>query len=282
MKHFLLRHWRGELPLAQALWLNGVALTIVIIEFDNLSLFGSWQSTVDSFPAFFTLAACSTLFLVIIPLWQMRGLWRTADHHINHVGTILAGRGAQTVATVLTLLAVVRVIGAVGDITLLTPPVLNTGAYRNEIEVRSGGREIEVRGGFGFGLAERMADTLAIHPTIRRVRLESWGGSGNEAAKLAMLIERYGLNTYTGRFCANTCVVPFISGRHRTLKRHGRLVFSGDYGLPQSAIERLERRGVGKNFLRRWTQFGSRTWYPSERELRLSGVVDTMLGNPGR
>jgi len=96
MINFLVRHWRGELPLAQALWLNGVALTIIIIGFANLALFGRWQSTVDSLPAYVTLVASSVLFLCIIPIWQMRGLWRTADHHIDHVGTILAGRGAQT------------------------------------------------------------------------------------------------------------------------------------------------------------------------------------------
>jgi hypothetical protein len=282
MINFLVRHWRGELPLAQALWLNGVALTVIITGFINLSLFGRWQSTVDSLPAYVTLVVCAILFLFIIPLWQMRGLWRTADHHIDHVGTILAGRGAQTVATVLTLLAVVRVFGAIGDIALLTPAALNTGIYRAQIEVRPGGREIRVLGGFGFGLADRVADILVKHPAIRRVRLESWGGSATEATLLAELIERYRLNTYTGRFCANTCVVPFIFGRHRTLQRRGRLAFSGAYGLPQSAIEQIRQRGVGQNFLRRWEQFGPRTWYPSERELRLGGVVDTMLGNPGR
>jgi hypothetical protein len=47
---FLIRHWRGELPLAQALWLNGVALTAVIFGFSQLSIFGRWQSALDSYP----------------------------------------------------------------------------------------------------------------------------------------------------------------------------------------------------------------------------------------
>ena len=276
--HFLVRHWRGELPLAQALWLNGIALSVAIILFANLSLFGRWQSNVDSLPAFVALLAGSTLFLVVIPTWQMRGLWRAAERHIDHVGTILAGRGAQAVAAVLTLFAVVRVIGALGDIALTSPVVLNTGIYRAQIEVRPGGREIRVRGGFGFGLAERMADVLAEHPNVRRVRLDSWGGSLTEAIRLAELIERHHMNTYAGRFCANTCVVPFISGRHRTVSGSRRLAFSGAFGLPHSALERFQQRGISRDFLLLWGQFTARTWYPSALDLRSGNVVDTMLG----
>jgi hypothetical protein len=209
-------------------------------------------------------------------------LWKAADHHIAHVGTILAGRGAQTVATILTLLAVLRVAGAIGDVTLMAPVVLNSGIYRAEITVRLNGREIELRGGFGFGLANRMADILAEYPSIRRIRLESWGGSLTEAIRIAQLIERYQLNTYTGRRCTNTCVVPFIAGRHRTLKGLGRLAFTDAYGLPQSANEQFRRRGIKRNFLRSWENFNPRTWYPTKRELYFGGVVDTVLLNPGR
>jgi hypothetical protein len=81
--------------------------------------------------------------------------------------------------------------------------------------------------------------------------------------------------------CANTCVVPFIAGRHRTLKSPGQLAFTEAYGLPQSAIDQLRRRGITQTFLQSWEQFNPRTWYPTIRELHFSGVVDTVLGNPG-
>ena len=280
--HFLIRHWRGELPLAQALWLNGVALTAVIIGTANLSLVGRWQSAVDSRPEFFMLTACSAIFLIIIPVWQMRGLWRAADHHMNHVGTILAGRGTQIIATILTLLAVLRVIGAGNDVILLSPAALNTGIYHSQIEVQMQGREIEIRGGFGFGLAERVANILAEQPAIRRVHLDSCGGSLTEAILLARLIESHQLNSYTSEICSNTCVMPFIFGRHRVLKRGCRLAFSNAYGLPQSALEGIQSRNIRGSFIHRWKLFGAQAWYPNERELRFSGVVNTMLGNPSR
>jgi len=279
---YLIRHWRGELPLAQALWLNGVALTAVIFGFSQLSIYGRWQSTIDSYPDLTALTIFSIIFLIIVPVWQLRGIWKAADHHIDHVGTILAGRGAQTVATVLTLLAVIRVTGAVGDVALMAPVALNTGIYRADIIVRKNGRELEIRGGFGFGLSGRMAVILADYPAIRRIRLESWGGSLTEAIKLAQLIERNQLNTYTGRRCTNTCIVPFVSGQHRTLKGLGRLAFTDAYGLPKSAVDHFRRRGMTQRFLLSWEQFNPRTWYPTERELRFSGIVDTMLENPGR
>jgi hypothetical protein len=279
---FLIRHWRGELPLAQALWLNGVALTTVILGFSHLSIFGRWQSMPDSYPDIAALSAFSIIFLIIIPTWQLRGIWKAADHHIDHVGTILAGRGAQTVATLLTLLAVIRVAGVVGDVALMAPIALNTGIYRSNIVVQKNGREMVILGGFGFGLSGRMADMLAEHPAIRRVRLESWGGSFTEAIKLAELIERHKLNTYTGRRCINTCVIPFISGRHRTLKGPGRLAFTDVYGMPRSAAVHFRQRGITQRFLKSWEQFNPRTWYPTNRELYFGGVVETILENPGR
>ena len=280
--NYFVRHWRGELPLAQAFWVNGIALTAALLGTSGLSLFGRSLTLVDSAADFAQLLLISLVTLLIIPVWQLRGLWQAAERHSRYVGTILAGGSVQVAAVLLALLAVIRVSGTTVDIAMMTPQVLNTGIYRAEIEVRAGGRELQIRGGFGFGVAARTAAMLEQQPDIRRIRLESWGGSLQEARRLAQLIENYQLNTYSAVFCSNTCIIPFMAGQHRTVKGQGRIGLTRAYGLPVIAAAFFTRREMPRDFLLSWNRIGSKSWYPSDGQLRQGNIVNTVLSPPDR
>ena len=280
--HYLARHWRGELPLAQAFWVNGVALTAALLGTSGLSLFGRSLTLIDSLADFVQLLLISVVTLLVIPVWQLRGLWQSAERHSRSVGTLLAGISAQVCVTLLALVAVMRVSGAAVDIAMMTPQALNTGIYRSDIDVLADGRELRIRGGFGFGVSARVAEKLAQQPGIRRLRLESWGGSLGEARQLALLIENHRLNTYSGVFCSNTCIIPFMAGHHRTIRGRSRIGLTRAYGLPVVAAAFFARRGVPREFLVSWNQIGPKSWYPTGNQLRQGRIVDTILSAPER
>ncbi|MDH3978804.1 MAG: hypothetical protein OEU86_09820 [Gammaproteobacteria bacterium] len=282
MTQWITQHWRGHLPLSRTLWLNTVALMIVMIMIPGLSALGGWTGTADSRNDLWTLVVASLVLTGLIPAWQIVGLWRSADFHIENKGTVLAGRCTQIIATALTVFAITRALGALTEIATIAPIAFNTGIYKSEIRLSSGNRELLLSGGMGLGTAKRVRQTLQKNPQVRRIQLEMWGGSLTEAIELGELIRSHQLQTYTSQFCARECIVPFVAGAHRYLRRGGRLEFSHAQQLPFRLESFFLETGLSKNFVSRWQSTRGRSWLPQEAVLLSSGVVDTMLGQPVR
>ena len=91
------------------------------------------------------------------------------------------------------------------------------------IELLPGGREIEIRGPMGAGIAARLRDALEAHPGVRFVHLNSPGGWVTEGARLARVIHAAGLGTYTATGCYSACVLAFAAGNPRVLNPDARL-----------------------------------------------------------
>ncbi len=257
----------------------GVALTALIVLTDDFSLFGQWQNELSDPLDYAWMIGSALLLLCLVPVWQIAGLWRAADHHIGHVGTILAGRATQMLATLMMILSITRFMGFIDTAAEYTPAMLAVGAYHAELVILPTGRELELRGGLGVGIATRVADVLAHNPGVRRIRLDSTTGLPDEARKLAAVISRNALNTYVTRRCIGVCVVPYLAGQHRYLRRDALLVFTHDGGLPESERDYLRERNISASFLKTWRVLGARGWRPGEPDLRSAHVVDTLLGN---
>jgi len=102
--NYLVNHWRGELPLGVAFWLNGFLLSLGSSGL-LLLVMGNW----DYLPyETVSLIFWAIVVVVFVPLsvWQVVGIWRSADRHQQRGGQAIWATLAK-VAIVLGLLRLV-------------------------------------------------------------------------------------------------------------------------------------------------------------------------------
>jgi hypothetical protein len=290
MLAYLIRHWRGELPLAIAWWVNGVGLTMLSVGLDVFGGHLGFTPEPDTRLRFASFLLLGIALMLLLPAWQMIGVFRAADRHAAAVGTILAARLTQVLATLLTILLAMRFLIFAGEsapgIRLAWAP---GSSY--SVAVTHSGRVLEIRGSMTFGLADDAARALDDHPGVRRVRLESGGGSLGQARRLRELILARRLDTDSTGQCASACVSAYIAGRHRLLHRAARIGLhlprNPGFGLraPVTAEYSAElayfgRQGVPLWFRARWVASGREFWYPAPDQLRRAGIVHSFYGRP--
>ena len=291
MLAYPIRHWRGELSLAVAWWGNGVLLTLALLAFEfNAGRLGI-EPLLASRAGFTTWLVAGLLLWLLLPAWQVIGIFRSAERHAEEIGTLLAARLVQVGATLLTLLLATNFLVFAGESVPGLRLAWGLGGNSYTLQVSHGGRLLEIDGSFAFGLATDARRMLATHPQVRRVRLNSGGGSLTEAQQLRALIIEHGLDTDSTSLCASACVSAYLGGAHRLLRASARLGFhlprNPGFGLrgrltPQYAAELREfaRRGVPRWFLGRWVAGGRQFWYPNPRELQMAGLVHGYFGRP--
>lgn len=99
---YVSRHWRGELSLGLSYWVNGVLISIV----SALFVVGIVDKSMDVPESGGDVAVRYIIFgaLEILFVWQMVGIWRSAEHHPARGGT----RFWAGVAKVMVFIAVLR------------------------------------------------------------------------------------------------------------------------------------------------------------------------------
>jgi hypothetical protein len=290
MLSYLRRHWRGELSLGVAWWVNGVGVTALtaVLELYGVALAtDSWVNTRGGFTVFI---AAGVILLLLVPAWQVIGIFRAADRHAEEAGAFIAARLTQSLATLLTIALAMRFLVFAGEMASAARIAYGlAGGYT--VAATHDGSVIEVSGAINFGLAEDVGRALDANPGARRVRLNSGGGSLSEAQKLRALILARGLDTDSTTECSSACLSAYIAGRHRLLHRSAHLGFhlprNPGFGLrgpvtPQYARELayFGSRGVPLWFRERWVGTGRRFWYPTPSQLRAARIVHEFFGTP--
>jgi hypothetical protein len=87
------------------------------------------------------------------------------------------------------------------------------------------GSEIEITGGFKYGLTDEFKKLLKASRQINVVHLNSFGGRIGEAEKLYTEIHDHGLTTYVSSNCASACTLAFAGGRQRYVEPDAHLGF---------------------------------------------------------
>ncbi len=108
-RSYVAQHWRGELSLLLSFWLNGVLL--------NIALYAGaekvWEALLPDFDPALILVASVSMWAVygLVTLWQVVGIWRSANSRIRELGSSsLAGLAQVT--------AVLGVLAALGQFSI--------------------------------------------------------------------------------------------------------------------------------------------------------------------
>lgn len=231
-RNFIVRHWRGGFSLGMAYW--GISVLTNVVVAIMVALIGA-AFTLDkgyvplqifwAFLAIWSLIAVSTI-------WQVVGTWRSASNHADRRIAIGKGSGWAAAAKVALTISVLSAMGqflstgapqikAVYEIAFNDDPTIPPYTLR----VMRDGTEIEIVGGFKYGLTSDFERVLKASPRIRIVHLHSVGGRIGEARRLFDVVRRAGMSTYVSSSCQSACTLAFAAGKERWIAKTGRLGF---------------------------------------------------------
>ena len=228
---------------------------------------------------------------VAITIWQLVGVWRSANRYAAQKVTQNKKGAWGTLAKVAVIIGTLRAVAyfiqsgypqieAAAKMAFLNDPTIPNYALR----IMRNGTEVEISGGFKYGLNDDFLRILNAAPRVEVVHLNSLGGRIGEAEKLYETIKGRNFATYTSSSCYSACTIAFIAGHERWLKQNAKLGFHAP-AFPGMSREELlgaaedQRRlmlaaGIPTSFISRaLTTDSSSMWYPSVEELLKSNVV---------
>lgn len=277
---FLVRHWRGDLPLWQSYWINSVLLAVIVGR--AVAWLGEWLSSHVGAREVSLGALASMAVITAISVWSSVGTWRAAGRTAEHGGSPGWGRlaramivlgaflfAAQTLSGKLGLseyLAVIR-----GDREPGPPP---------KVVRLPDGHSILFIGGLHEGSSAELKRVLQSAPAVKNLVLESPGGWLTEAKAIADLVRQRGLDTHVESSCLSACTIVMLAGRNRTAAGGAKIGFHrsrrlvGDKGKERDLDEIYKVSGVSQSFIARVNETPTDSiWYPDREELLESHVI---------
>lgn len=285
---YVSRHWYGELSLPLSYWVNGAVITYGFYLLLNLI---PWDSLTRTPKTLFIGVIVLWVVAAILAVWQLVGIWRSADYYLEEGRSKFWGNAAKAAV----ILGIIQTIGvyasvAIPQVTELAKIAIGKdpmGTY--QLRVLRDASELEITGAIVFGLTDDVVRILDAHPTIHTVHLNSVGGRVGAARKLRDLIASRGLTTFTATGCSSACTLAYVAGRERLIAEHADLAFH-QYSFPGSRPSDFKfeyekdkqdwlARGISKAFAdKAYATPNSEYWKPSHKELFEAGFLTGYAG----
>ncbi|RUO61795.1 hypothetical protein [Pseudidiomarina insulisalsae] len=223
--NYIARHWRGELPLGTAFWVNLILVNFVTTLIGRVMLSGGafdgtpWQTRV-------TLIGLMTLATLVLVIWQVVGVWRSANARRK--------QGKRFWPAITKLVLIVNVIALITNLAIVSQ--VATELYHSAqtqnytVEVSEDGTTLSIQGELGLSISDHVSALLQSHPNIDVLKLDSIGGDIDEALRIITILdtERTStrpLTTYVSNLCASACTFVFMRGDRRIVGDNALLGF---------------------------------------------------------
>lgn len=283
--NYLVRHWRGDLPLGQSYWVNGalvgVATAIAIAVAANL-----FDEQSDSLRTVAFIGLGSIALSLLVWVWSVVGIWRSANRHAARGGTPFWAGAARIMVVIGILTIAGRVATTIGpqakELALIAVGEDPMGTV--DVMVSKDKQSLVIQGALREGAAMKVKAVLDEHPAIRVVALNSNGGRMLEARQIAGFVRSRGLDTYVQGRCESACTFVFLAGRDRASTPNARIgfhqpTFAGmDAEAQRRSTEEMARiyreARLPDSFIRRVSATApADMWYPGRDELIAANVV---------
>lgn len=282
---FLFRHWRGELSLPVAFWVNNFLLLLPLGL--ALGLVMAWAAAWgQGLQQLALVSLVGTLVLVGVSIWAPVGAWRSATHYLDEGGSTLWGLAAKLVLGL-------SLLGSLASFAFDVLPKLSqqwqlaTGhdpIGELDIALSEDGRSVTLHGPFGMGASTRFMQAVKNAPQLHRVLLDSPGGRLYEAHEIATEVRRRGLQARATGDCASACTLVFVAGSRRSLAAHARLGFHRasvasvnplhDELANRKLAQLYDEAGLPQDFVASVLRTPSRRmWFPSTDVLVAAGIL---------
>ena len=167
-ENYLVRHWKGHLPLPVSYWVNGIVIPFGLTWGGELALTQLGRTDVAlrwlMMAGLVYLAFASTIWV-----WSMVGIWRSAGYHEERGGNPGWANFAR-------FLVVISALGAVGQmhnrlmflveasqLALGQDPIGTMASF----SVERDGKSALLDGNITAGAAEKFGSFLAAHPSVQ-------------------------------------------------------------------------------------------------------------------
>ncbi|MFT5658134.1 MAG: hypothetical protein ACI9KN_001413 [Gammaproteobacteria bacterium] len=288
------KYWRGELSLNRSFWWGFFTLGFSFHVISSIIL--SHITSDSSVPVTSMIVYQICGGLILFP-WQSIGVLRSAERHYQAYGRPVTLHLVQASVLLSAILLMSHFVGLIQDLTIDQ----NFRAYQTKpqppsytLQLSEDEKQIMLRGPFDFGVTNAVRELLETYADIESIVLESEGGQIYEGRGLAILIDRYGIDTYSYRRCFSSCTTAFIGGRHRYLGNKAKLGFH-QYGFDSEWLQPFElfydleseqnkdlelyrSKNINAAFLRRvFEKPNHDIWYPELDTLLDAGVVTAVV-----
>ena len=283
-RNYLVRHWRGELSLPVAFWVNGLLFKILFTI--ATALFFAFLPLIGMSTTIAAVIVGLLLLALLLWVWQGVGVWRSATHHKDRGGRAFWAGLAQIMVVLGALHGLLDLSQSFLPATLEYARIALGDQDLGDTRLRllRDGTEIELSGGIKFGTAEKLAALLETAPQVRALRLDSHGGRIGEADRIAQIVRARKLITYVSDHCESACTHIFLAGRERWMAAGAKLGFHQPDFPGMTALERMtmlrdERAtliaaGLPKSFAdRAMATPPSSMWYPSGQALLEAHII---------
>ena len=292
---FLKAHWLGKLPLGITLWINLVAL-LIVISYAELFLLSKLAADPTQLVTL-TLASLFLTRLIIFP-WQLIGLLRAIEFDYIERKNLLKMRALQgfSLLTILfTLVYSLEVIqGSLYFISQVESYSRPGDKVAYQLTLSEDQQRLMIRGDLDIGVTTAVRSTIAENPQVRSVVLQSRGGQIYEGRGLANIFTEHEIDTYVYAECSSACTTAFIGGKRRYIGTRGKLGFHQYrvkttntsqfvhfYNLhaeQQRDLALFKARGIDQVFLDRvFDQPASRIWFPDHATLLGAQIVHDVI-----
>lgn len=285
------KHWRGELDLSIAFWINLVLFNIILRVFSSLSVnipFLEHPQTASRFAIFFL------IFTLGLYVWQIVGTWRCSRTYKKKTNKT----GFAYFTQFIMVLGVISTVNVLRQDFTLYKDAFEISFGKDEfsdysLTISEDGSKIYLQGGFGFDISKELEDLIKENPGVDMVVLESQGGWVYEGQKVSEAITNYNLDTATLSYCESACTLAFISGKSRYISQGANLGFhafstqvydsydlmvSGQDPLVEWTIELFQNQRVSEEFIDTMFQASNEDmWYPTLNELLSANVVGDVV-----
>lgn len=239
--------------------LIGCLIIAGITTFLFLSLAYSADELIDS-PAlandwfrYLTLSSLSILFLIVMAWGRSTKYWH--HHSRQSLGGVIR---LFCVFMSLILLLYVSTYGYSG-LDRIQVAKARTAYNKYTVDINPATKVLSVSGIIGPGLADRIIESMTVHPDIRTIKIDSPGGLVDEGMAIARYLETVPESTVIASgTCNSACVLVLVAGKNRISDWNMKIGFhavspitdlgeatkSLSYRLGEESYSYLEKRGV--------------------------------------
>lgn len=292
--NFIARYWRGEYSLGISYWWFGFVgnIAVTVLTAGTVIIFRT-DSGYDP-RAIFSSFVCVWLVIVVFIIWQVTGVWRSANRLIARRQAVGKRAGWATVAKVVVVFGLLSSLSTF--FTSGWPQLVETSrmAFLDDpdipaysIRVMRNGTEAEITGGFKYGLTDDFSKILRASRQIKVVHLDSVGGRVGEAIRLNSVLKTQGVDTYVSNRCYSACTIAFAAGRNRFIRKGAVLGFHAPAfpGLTTSELQSASldqkdlfiKAGFNRKFVdKALSTPSSDMWKPSADLMAAADVITGM------
>lgn len=283
--NYFVRHWRGYLSLPVSYWVNG-GILFAVTSYAGLLLLLLSQEMSASLRTLSFLAVGYIVVLLLVRIWGVVGIWRSAGRHVARRGSAFWAATARimvvlgVVTTGIQARNLYQMLGEFGQIAIGRDPIGEAASFA----LSPSGEQLIVTGYLTEGTGERFKSLANTSSKLRTVVLNSAGGRLHEAQLIASIVKQRRLDTHVSGECSSACTLVLVAGNVRTASASSGVGFHqlSFPGLSASDLESETRTmlaaydeaGIPRAFQERVARTAPEDlWVPSFAELKEANVI---------